>query len=232
MDIPRSAMLASLAALSHHHRLIQLHGPHDGLIVERFEGEESVCGEPRFQIDCLSVDALLDIDPWLEQPLTLQLRLADGALRQWHGLCTEVAQLGSDGGLARYRLVLEPWTALLRFRRNALIFQDRDIRAICEQVFADYPQALFRFDVQSALPKRAITTQYRETDWAFVTRLLAEAGLAWRIEQTQTGDAAHTLVVFEPEAAMPGLGTLRFHRADAAEDSDGITAFSERQQAT
>ncbi|WP_449467858.1 type VI secretion system Vgr family protein [Stenotrophomonas humi] len=230
MDIPRSAMLASLAGLSHHHRLIQLQGPHDALVVERFEGEESVCGELRLQIDCLSTDAFLDIDPWLEQPLTLKLRLADGSLRQWHGLCTEVAQLGSDGGLARYRLVLEPWTALLRLRRNALIFQDKDIRAICAQVFSDYPQAMFRFDVQSALPVRAITTQFRETDWAFVTRLLADAGLAWCIEQTQDGDAAHTLVVFEPEAAMPELGTLRFHRADAAEASDGITAFGERQQ--
>ena len=230
MDIPRSAMLASLAGLSHHHRLIQLQGPHDGLVVERFEGEESVCGELRLQIDCLSTDAFLDIDPWLEQPLTLKLRLADGSMRQWHGLCAEVAQLGSDGGLARYRLVLEPWTALLRLRRNALIFQDKDILAICAQVFADYPQAMFRFDVQSALPVRAITTQFRETDWAFAARLLADAGLAWRIEQTQNGDAAHTLVVFEPEAAMPELGTLRFHRADAAEASDGITAFSERQQ--
>ncbi|MGS0616560.1 contractile injection system protein, VgrG/Pvc8 family [Xanthomonas oryzae pv. oryzicola] len=52
-------------------------------------------------------------------------------------------------------------------------------RAICERIFADYPQAAFRFDVQAALPAHPITTQYRETDWAFVTRLLAEAGLAW-----------------------------------------------------
>ncbi|WP_269792304.1 type VI secretion system Vgr family protein [Stenotrophomonas sp. Iso1] len=230
MDIPRSAMLASLADLSHHHRLIQLHGPHEGLVVERFEGEESVCGEPRLQIDCLSTDAFLDIEPWLEQPLTLKLRLADGSLRQWNGLCTGVSQLGSDGGLARYRLALEPWTALLRFRRNALIFQDKDISIICAQVFAEYPQARFRFDVQNALPKRAITTQFRETDWAFVTRLLAEAGLAWRIEQVQGDDAAHTLVVFEPQTVVPELGTLRFHRIDAAEACDSITTFSERQQ--
>ncbi|WP_258531862.1 phage late control D family protein, partial [Xanthomonas oryzae] len=53
-----------------------------------------------------------------------------------------------------------------------------DARAICERIFADYPQAAFRFDVQAALPAHPITTQYRETDWAFVTRLLAEAGLA------------------------------------------------------
>ena len=230
MDIPSSSLLASLASLSHRERLIQLQGPEQGLVVERFEGAESVCGDNRLQIDCLATDAFLDLAPWLEQPLTLQLRQADGALRQWHGLCTEAAQLGSDGGLARYRLILEPWTALLRLRRNAVIFQDQDTRAICEQIFGDYPQAVFRFDVQAELPVRAITTQYRETDWAFVTRLLAEAGLAWRIEQAQGDEAAHTLVVFEPGAELPDSGTFRFHRADMAEASDGITAFAERQQ--
>ncbi len=63
MDIRHSAPLASLAALSHHNRLIQLQGLHDGLVVERFEGLESVCGEDRLQIDCLCTDAFLDIDP-------------------------------------------------------------------------------------------------------------------------------------------------------------------------
>nr|WP_123771092.1 contractile injection system protein, VgrG/Pvc8 family [Vulcaniibacterium tengchongense] len=45
-------------------------------------------------------------------------------------------------------------------------------------MFANYPQASWRFDVTQPLPRRPITTQYRETDWEFVTRLLAEAGLA------------------------------------------------------
>uniref|UniRef100_UPI000AB8F0ED contractile injection system protein, VgrG/Pvc8 family n=2 Tax=Xanthomonas TaxID=338 RepID=UPI000AB8F0ED len=64
-----------------------------------------------------------------------------------------------------------------------------DARAICERIFADYPQAAFRFDVQAALPAHPITTQYRETDWAFVTRLLAEAGLAWRYAHAQDEDS-------------------------------------------
>ena len=53
----------------------------------------------------------------------------------------------------RYRLTLEPWTALLRLRRNALIFQDQDLRGILERVFADYPQASWRFDVTQPLPR-------------------------------------------------------------------------------
>ncbi|TDB27707.1 type VI secretion system tip protein VgrG [Stenotrophomonas sp. ATCM1_4] len=230
MDIPSSTLLASLSKLSHRDRLIRLQGISDALVVERFEGEESVCGDTRFQIDCLATDASLDTEAWLEQPLTLQLSQADGSTRQWHGLCTATALLGSDGGLARYRLVMEPWTALLGLRRNAVIFQDIDTRAICEAIFADYPQADYRFDVKASLPRRAITTQYRETDGEFINRLLAEAGLAWRIEQNQDGDGKHQLVIYEPASELADLGTIRFHRAHATESSDGITQFSERRQ--
>ncbi|RBE14669.1 type VI secretion system Vgr family protein, partial [Xanthomonas oryzae] len=102
----------------------------------------------------------------------------------------------------------------------------------CERIFADYPQAAFRFDVQAALPAHPITTQYRETDWAFVTRLLAEAGLAWRYAHAQDADSqatAATLVIFDPQAQAPDSGTIRFHRSDLAEADDAIGAFGERR---
>ncbi|WP_429001894.1 type VI secretion system Vgr family protein [Xanthomonas sp.] len=232
MSIPFAGALASLAQPSQHARLIQLCAPLEGLVVERFHGQESVCGATRLQIECLATSAFLEADALLEQPLDLQLRQADGTPRHWQGLCTAVAQLGGDGGLARYRLTLEPWTALLELRRNALVFQDLDARAICERIFADYPQAAFRFELQAALPTHPITTQYRETDWAFVTRLLAEAGLAWRYEHAQGEDseaAAATLVVFDPQAQAPDSGTIRFHRSDMAEADDAISAFGERR---
>ncbi|MEA5175081.1 type VI secretion system Vgr family protein, partial [Xanthomonas fragariae] len=233
MDMPTLAVaLASLAQPSQHARLIQLRAPVEGLVVERFHGQEAVCGATVLQIECLATSAFLEAEALLEQPLDLQLRQADSTQRHWQGLCTEVAQLGGDGGLARYRLTLAPWTALLELRRNALVFQDLDARAICERIFADYPQAAFRFDVQAALPAHPITTQYRETDWAFVTRLLAEAGLAWRYAHAQDEDSeatAATLVIFDPQAQVPDSGTIRFHRSDAAEADDAIGAFGERR---
>ena len=89
---------------------------------------------------------------------------------------------------------------------------------------------------------RSYTVQYRETDLAFVTRLLAEEGIGWRIEQDGEGAAAspcgHTLVLFAdsvgagscPEDASskssngPRHG-IRFHRASSQETSDAIQAF-------
>ncbi|MGD3045764.1 type VI secretion system Vgr family protein, partial [Xanthomonas oryzae] len=223
----------ALAAPSQHARLIQLSSPQPDFVVERFTGTEAVCAGFRFEIDCLSTRNDVDLDGLLEQPLTLQLRQAAGTMRRWHGLCTAVAALGGDGGLVRYRLTMEPWTALPALGRNAVIFQDLDTRAICEQLFAAYPQALFRFDVQQTLPARAITTQYRESDWDFATRLLADAGLAWCVEQADgEQQAAHTLVVFDPQAQRPDGGTLRFHRAAISEATDAITAFGAQQRIT
>src|SRR5690606_6058917 len=127
-------------------------------------------------------------------------------------------------GLARYRLTMEPWTAFLKLRRNALVFQDLDALGVIERVLADYPQAAWRLDAARSLPSFPITTQYREGDHAFVFRLLADAGLAWRFEHTHnhttdgtpTGAHAHTLVIFDRDAEPPvsSPDDVRFHRID------------------
>ncbi|RBD39879.1 type VI secretion system tip protein VgrG, partial [Xanthomonas oryzae pv. oryzae] len=44
--------------------------------------------------------------------------------------------------------------------------------------------------------------------------------------------AAHTLVVFDPQAQRPDGGTLRFHRAAISEATDAITAFGAQQRIT
>lgn len=218
-------------------------------LVERFQGQEAVCDSYRFEIDCISTSAFLETAALIGEPVDLRLQCADGSYRHWRGLCSQAAPLGSDGGYSRYRLTLEPWLVLLKLRRNALIFQDSDVLQVLERVFADYPQAAWRFDVTQTLPKPAITTQYRETDYDFVTRLLADAGLAWRFDHAQDesegddassepgqrgGATGHTLVIFDRQAEVPSASpdTLRFHRTSSSESEDAIGHFSELRQAT
>lgn len=205
------------------------------LVAERFTGREGICTDFRFEVDCLSPDERLDTGPLLGRAVTLRLQQADGRQRTWHGHCTQVRTLGSDGGLARHRLCIEPWTAFLRLRRNALVFQDLDALGVVERVLEDYPQAALRVDVSRTLPVPAITTQYRESDHEFVFRLLAGAGLAWRFDH-ESGDEGHrhVLVVHDRDAVTPECATpvLRFHRSDIAETRDAIQHFADQRQAT
>jgi type VI secretion system secreted protein VgrG len=239
---PDMPLALASALLSQDTRLIEIDLPAAGLgdplVVERFTGHEAVCADFRFDIDCLSTSAFIEPLAMVGQVVSLRLRQADGSHRHWHGHCTRVAPLGSDGGLARYRLTMEPWTAFLRLRRNALVFQSLDALGVIERILDHYPQAALKVEASQALPVRPITTQYRESDHAFVFRLLADAGLAWRFEHVQgdlgEGAAGCTLVVFDravevPEATPP---VLRFHRSDITEAQDAINHFTEQRQVT
>jgi type VI secretion system secreted protein VgrG len=233
--------IASLARLSPGRRLIRLieapgGDPPDVLaqltneaVVERVQGREAVCEPFRFEVAVLSSSAELDLAPLLGQ--ALGLRLDGPVVRTWYGVCTEVGLTGSDGGLARYTLVIEPFTALLRLRRNALIFQDLDVQGIVARVLDDHPLSAFRWEVTQPLPVRAITTQYREDDFAFLQRLLADAGLAWHFEIDDAAPAGHAWVIRDREAAVADVGAVRFHRIDATESDDAITVFRDRLQA-
>jgi type VI secretion system secreted protein VgrG len=232
-----------------------------GLLVERFTGTESLNALFEFHIDCISAAAHLPLKGLIGEPVALrvlQSGSSDARLglassyRTWHGLVTAAAELGSDGGLARYRLTLQPWFALLGLRRDSHVFQDKTALDIVCEVFTDYAAtrqsgshaAPFSLDVspeaQAGLPKRSVCTQYRETDLAFVQRLLAEEGLSFRFEHTPVKDktpAKHTLVIFDAAAKLPALAygalkqdTIRFGTTTAARPDDTITAFSAHQQ--
>ena len=224
--------------LSQHARLITLTSSQDSdlpesLAAEQFSGREAVNELFCFDVDALSTSLDLDIDEFIGEALTVGLLQPDSSRRAWHGLCTGAAWMGADGGVARYRLRLEPALALLAKRCDSYIFQDKNLRDIVTELLADYPQVQFDFDITQDLPKRAVCTQYRESDLAFFTRLLASEGLSWRFEHEGEGGAArHRLVIFDSRArapATPGGAIIRFHGVRATERDDAIDGFSARR---
>ncbi|MDQ6216448.1 type VI secretion system Vgr family protein, partial [Achromobacter insolitus] len=232
-----SAGFSSLdtAALSQNARLLQVRTPLDAaLAVERMSLREGVSELYALTLDCLASNAELDVQALLGREITVSLLLADGGRRQWHAVVEGVDALGADGGLARYRLHAGPWLASLGLRRDSFVFQDKSVTDILTEIFADYPMAAYSFDIAEPPAPRPLRTQYRETDLAFVLRIMAEAGLSFRFDHQQdeqdgdaSGGARHRLVVFDTRAARPVCpdATLRFHRSDATETQDSITRF-------
>ncbi|PJC98216.1 type VI secretion system tip protein VgrG [Janthinobacterium sp. BJB1] len=235
--------------LSQHARLITLSTAQESnlsesLMAERLTGREAVNELFRFELDALSTAASLDLASFLGEEITVKLLQPDGSWRAWHGLCTDCAFAGADGGVARYRLRLEPALALLALRRDSYIFQDKNARDLITELLGDYPQVRFEFDVSQELAPRPVWTQYRESDLAFLTRVLAFEGLSWRFEHEQDGaaqegtqqnarQAKHKLVIFDSKAvapATPGVAGLRFHGVRASDTDDAINSFGARRQ--
>ena len=219
-----AARLRVALSLTQDTRLLQLDTvlPPGTLIPERCTVHEALHTDHPFltELDCVSTDASIPLTSLMGTPATLQLRLSNGGWRAWQGHVARAAHLGSDGGLVRYRLQLRDFTHWASLRRDTRIFQDLTASDIVQAVLMAYPQARLRLDVMAPGPVRPITTQFRETDWAFVQRLMAIEGWSWRIDHDQHGIEAHltpsgarqTLVIFDTHAERPGLSPLRFSR--------------------
>lgn len=238
-------IFAALAEFSSTSRLYELRiGDREetGLLVEAFLADEAVQEVGTRDVIALSTDAHLELDALLGQPSVFEICLADGTRERFAGEICETAMLGSDGGLARYRIRIVSWLWRLEHVRNSRVWQDKSVVEIIDAVFDAYlPLARWRWsdDVGPFLadvPPRSYCCQYRESDLDFVRRVLAEEGLCWRIEQTGEGpglvlfaDSSQLCAVPE-DASSEALGGVRFHSARSVEESDSIQALSAQRR--
>ncbi|MBS1130014.1 MAG: Rhs element Vgr protein [Proteobacteria bacterium] len=215
------------------------------LAVEAWWGREALSGGFEICIDLLATDTHLELKRFLGRSLTLNTRLSDGSRASRSGLVRAAQKLGADGGFARYRLTVVPWIWLLSRGRHNRVFQEKTVIDIVETVFADYADvAAWQWSDEVAgfladARPRSYCVQYGESDYAFVSRLLAEEGLGWCVEEDKEAPAGHRLRLFADSQRFPedivsqsanGGQGIRYHRADSQEDQDAILAFGERHR--
>lgn len=231
MSLPASFTQAS--------RLLQLTTPlgADRLLAECVRGEEGLSTGFVFQIAALSTDAAISLRTLIGQPALLQLLTATSAdaLRPFHGHITAVELVGANGGMARYHLTLEPWSAFLAHGRDSRVFQDMTVFDILDALFAAYQAQgklapAWRFDIldRAAYPKRSLSTQYQESDWAYAQRLMHEEGLFYYYEHS--GDpgspslGSHCLVIADHNGAFQpnAQSSINFTQPGAVMKVDSI----------
>ncbi|WP_371766836.1 type VI secretion system Vgr family protein [Massilia sp.] len=211
--------------------------PGGELLVEAFVADDAVQGLGVRDVIALSTSAALDPSALLGRPAALEVTLADGTRADFAGAICAAAQLGSNGGLARYRVRIAHWVWRLAHVRNSRVWQDKSVIDIVDDVFSAYaPDARWRWSddvgpfMDGANP-RSYCCQYRESDLAFVERLLAEEGLAWRFEQVEDGPRMVLFADSRDASAVAddpsiGAGGARFHGAHAREKSDSVQALA------
>lgn len=226
-------------------RLIKLHTPlgTDALAAERLEAFEGIGPEADAQagagfklvVHALSTDAHIELKRLIGQPVQVELLTSASrtALRPWHGHVTSAALVGSDGGLARYRVVVEPWLAFLAHRQDSWVFQAKTVPQIVDEVLGDYQGQgtlvpSWRWDLADAsvYPQRSLCTQYQESDLAFVQRLMREEGLFYWFEHTAD---SHTLVIADHNGAFkPNVQErIRYTQSSAVLPEDSLTLWDD-----
>lgn len=108
-----------------------------------------------------------------------------------HGVI-EAAELIECAADSIYRLTLRPQIHGLRYRVRSRIFQDMDVPAIASQIFEEAGIASGETVWETQVyPPRVYCTQWKESELAFVSRLLEEEGIYYWIEHLSDQHVVH-----------------------------------------
>ncbi|WP_373741302.1 type VI secretion system Vgr family protein [Neisseria sp.] len=111
--------------------------------------------------------------------------LPPDALRVWNGVVTSAERLSESADETRYRLLLEPKLSVLKRHLTSRLFQHQSVPDIIAAVLQHrgFSGVQYRIRTSRTYPLREYVTQYRESDFAFISRLCEEEGIWFAFEQ-------------------------------------------------
>ncbi|UVJ45953.1 type VI secretion system tip protein VgrG [Pseudomonas sp. LS1212] len=189
-----------------------------------FDGTEAISTLYAIHIELVSEYPDFDLESLLSQSAFLRFGLNGEGL---HGRIEDVCVGESGKRLTRYHLTLVPALHYLKFSHNQRIFQHLTVPQIVAKVLQGHGiQAdAFTFNVSTS-PEREYSTQYGESDFEFIQRLLSEDGISWHHQHSQDG---HRLVFTDDQSYFPKLGATPYQQGSGlAADNPVISQFSMR----
>jgi type VI secretion system secreted protein VgrG len=165
----------------------------DALTLERMEGEEYLSDSFLLRLT-MTATGPVDARALLGKAACVTLIDGAGNKRFLHGLMTRFAQDGSSCSAD-----LRPWLWMLSLIADNRIFQSKSVPDILTAVFDGGGFTDYRNDLKLTYTPLDYCVQFQETNFAFVSRLMEEAGICYFFEHT---DSAHTLVLADDPASF------------------------------
>jgi type VI secretion system secreted protein VgrG len=211
---------AAIAGL-HLGKNLQLHvASGDGLDVRNFAVQERLSSLFQVSLVAVSDNPSIDFDAVVGHPARFALH-AGLHERFWSGLCNHFEQIRVEpSGLSTYQISIVPTLWLLTQRKNHRMFQQISEPDIVLKVLKEWnidPEV--RID-RGAYKKRKYRVQYAESDFAFISRMLEDAGITFYFEQV--GEETKVILSDAPQSNekrvlpllfMDEAGTTRNHDA-------------------
>jgi type VI secretion system secreted protein VgrG len=185
--------------------------PDGALLLESFQGRETLGTPYRYDLTLLADDHDIPVDKVLGQSLTVQIKLDTGDTRFFNGIVTYFAKRGMSMHHTRYVAVLNPKLTLFDCVRDCRIFFQQKSPALATDVlalrgFTDVESGMLKGDYRM----REYCVQYRETDFNFIQRLFEEEGIYYFFKHEHD---KHTLVLADSgtaHAKVPGYESILY----------------------
>jgi len=182
----------------------------DVLLLQGFRLKEGLSRPFELTLDMQSEQPIREPQRLLGEKVTVRISLPDGKERYLNGYVRKFEKLSMNMDVFTYRAEVVPWFALLKLSSDSRIHQQKTVPEIIKEVFGELGFSDYRFSLTRAYSERPICTQYDESHFQFISRLMEMEGIAYFFEH-QRGQ--HTLVLCDEPSdynEFPGYGSVPF----------------------
>lgn len=177
-------------------RLLKIESPlgENKFILTAFSGTESVSKLFEFSLDLFSEDSNISEKNIIGKPLSVCIQGDEGPIRYFHGIVNRfyLGPLSLRQGRS-YRAQIVPWFWFLNLSKDCRIFQNLAVKKIIQQVLQEAGMSDFTMSkVGGGNNVRNYCTQYHESHFNFICRLLEEEGIYYYFKHEKD---KHTLIL-------------------------------------
>lgn len=194
--------------------------------VRRVVVDERISSLFTVRLELVSPNPGIELDAIVGHPAEVSVGDAHGATRTLRGIAAQLEQTAiEDGGLSTFAMLLVPQLWLLTQRRNYRMFQQLSELEIVLSVLQDWG-IVPHLEITGEHKKREYRVQYAETDFAFMSRMLEDAGIAFTFREME--DETRLVLSDAPHAGRATARVIPYRAALSAHDTHHETVSGVR----
>lgn len=196
----------------------------DVLLPEHLAGMEGISELFFYQLDVVATtDVKVDPKKIVGQKVTVAIQATDsGTQRYINGFVSGFETNGGDEEFNNYRVYIVPSLWALTLNKNTRVFQDMTVIDVIKQVLSTY-RISPADETSNTYAKLEYCTQYRETDLAFISRLMEQHGILYYFKHSEDDHTFTLQDVSSKLNACPIQNTFRY--APEGDRSEGFYDF-------
>ncbi|HEX3698298.1 MAG TPA: type VI secretion system tip protein TssI/VgrG [Polyangia bacterium] len=181
---------------------ITIEGAPIPLLLRRMSGSEELGRLFHYDLELLSELPDVPSSQLLGKPLTVCLSKA-GGVRFFNGIVTHLRRLGRVDKYTVLQATLSPRLWLLQKTMDCRVYQDMTVPDVVQSVFREHSITFESKLLDDSYPTWDYLTQYRESDFAFISRLMEREGIYYYFTHTQ---GEHKLVLADSISSHKAVG--------------------------
>lgn len=215
----------------------------DDLLIEEMSGQEGVSKLFEFRLKLLSERDDIKPENIIGKSAILRIETFDThhneGQRHWNGYVSRFAITGTlpasgtkDQDIYCYECDIVPWFWFLTQNEDCRIFQNLSVPDIIDTIFGEFGYDDYKLELNESYPSLEFCTQYNETSFDFISRLIEREGIYYYFRHNEDADSRHILVFTDNKSANPKLipSRIPYHHSGHAAGADAIRKLLSDQQ--